>query len=63
MTRWMLDHRANPNPDVRVDKHPLNVAARNASVNTVKLLLERGADPKESIAAVHARGKMTTGSQ
>lgn len=53
-TRWMLDHGAKSNPNVRADENPLKVAAKNASVDTVKLLLERGADPKKSIAAVHA---------
>lgn len=31
-----------------MDKSPLNIAAAHASINTVKLLLERGADPSKS---------------
>lgn len=50
----MLDHGADPNPDTRADRHPLNVTARNASVGTVRLLLERGADLKKRITVIHA---------
>lgn len=53
-TRWMLDHGADPNPDTRADRHPLNVTARNAFVGTVRLLLERGADLKKRITVIHA---------
>lgn len=49
----MFDHGAKPNPDVRADKHLLNVAARNAYAGTVKPLLESGTDPRKSIAAVN----------
>lgn len=50
----MHDHGANPDPDVKAKRHPLNFAARHASVNTIKLLLEKGANPKKGIPLVHA---------
>lgn len=50
----MLDHGADPNPNVPAAKSLLNIAARHAPINAIKLLLERGADPKKSIALTQA---------
>lgn len=46
----MLDHGADPNPSVPARVSVLNMPAAHGSINTVKLLLERGADPRKSIA-------------
>ena len=40
----MLDHGADPNPNVPAAKSLLNIAARHAPIIASKLLLERGAD-------------------
>ena len=53
-TRWILDHGANPNPNVPARVSVLNMPAAHGSINTVKLLLERGADPTKSTALGHA---------
>lgn len=53
-TRWMLNHGTNQDPDVKAERHPLNFAARHASVNTINLLLEKGADPRKCIPLIHA---------
>lgn len=50
----MLDHGADPNPNVPVRVSVLNMSAAHGSTNTVKLLLERGADPGKSIALRYA---------
>ncbi|KAJ5319016.1 uncharacterized protein N7506_011720 [Penicillium brevicompactum] len=44
MTRWFLDHGANPNARCEVDCTPLSYAVRNASLSVIELMLSRGGD-------------------
>ncbi|KAK3669540.1 hypothetical protein LTR78_010594 [Recurvomyces mirabilis] len=47
MTRWLLDHRANPNTRCDLDITPLSVAVQSASLTTIRLLLESGGDTRK----------------
>ncbi|KGO77177.1 hypothetical protein PITC_024190 [Penicillium italicum] len=44
MTSWFLEHGANPNAQCEVDCTPLSYAVRNAPLNVIELLLNRGGD-------------------
>ena len=50
----MLDHGADPNPRTPIYCVPISIAARDASLDTIRLLLEWGADPTRSIALKYA---------
>ena len=50
VTQLLLDHGASPNctrKRLDTEENPLNEAARNVALKTVKELLARGADPKD----------------
>ncbi|KAG2414805.1 hypothetical protein HFD88_005993 [Aspergillus terreus] len=44
MTLWLLDHGADPNKQCSIDITPLSYTVEQASLSTVKLLLDRGGD-------------------
>lgn len=44
MTKWFLEHGANPNTSCDVDCTPLSYAIRNACLSVIKLMLDHGGD-------------------
>ena len=42
MTRWFLDHGANPNVESRINTTPLSRAIHSAPMSIIKLLFDRG---------------------
>ncbi|KAL4946923.1 hypothetical protein BDW69DRAFT_179461 [Aspergillus filifer] len=54
MTRWLLDHGADPNAQAGLDVTPLSMAAESASFSTIKLLFEHGADVRKGQPLHHA---------
>ncbi|KAL4782159.1 putative hspc200 [Aspergillus varians] len=54
MVLWLLDHEADPNKQTKIDHTPLSVAIVDASLSTIKLLFERGADVHKGEPLHHA---------
>ncbi|KAL4968811.1 ankyrin repeat domain-containing protein [Aspergillus stella-maris] len=54
MTRWLLEHGADPNVQAGLDLTPLSWAAAKASLSTIKLLFEYGADIHKGQPLHHA---------
>lgn len=44
MTRWSLDHDADPNARCDLDITPFSIAIQKASLTTIKLILQGGGD-------------------
>ena len=42
MTRWFLDHGADPNAESRINNTPLSRAIHSASLSIIKMLFDRG---------------------
>ena len=59
MTRWFLDHGADPNACGKPGSTILNVAAGNASIEIFDLLLAHGAKLEDSDALHSAAGNRT----
>ncbi|KAL2851371.1 putative hspc200 [Aspergillus pseudodeflectus] len=59
MTRWLLDHGADPNQQSSVDLTPLSWAVEKASLSTINLLFERGADALKGEPLHHAINRKT----
>lgn len=47
MTKWFLDHGANPNARCDLDITPLSTAVQKASLTTIMLLLKHGGDTRK----------------
>ncbi|KAL3472477.1 putative hspc200 [Aspergillus californicus] len=54
MTVWLLDHGADPNQQTLIDDTPMSQAVRDASLSTIKILFERGADVHKGQLLHHA---------
>ncbi|KAL3480768.1 putative hspc200 [Aspergillus californicus] len=54
MTLWLLDHGADPNQQCRIDLTPLSWAVEDASLSTIKLILDRGGDVQRGAPLHHA---------
>lgn len=54
MTRWLLDHGADPNRQSFVDITPLSCAVADAPIHIIKLLLDRGGDARRGELLQHA---------
>lgn len=54
MTRWFLEHGANPNTQCEVDCTPLSYAVRNARLSVIELLLSHGGDVRKGQLLQHA---------
>ncbi|KAL2794860.1 ankyrin repeat-containing domain protein [Aspergillus keveii] len=59
MTLWLLDHGADPNKQCAIDVTPLSWAVERASLNTINLLFERGADALKGEPLHHAINRKT----
>ncbi|KAL3440240.1 putative hspc200 [Aspergillus insuetus] len=59
MTLWLLDHGADPNKQCAIDLTPLSWAVEYASLSTIKLLFERGADPLKGEPLHHTVNRKT----
>jgi ankyrin repeat protein len=59
MTLWLLDHGADPNKQCSIDITPLSYAVEQASLSTVKLLLDRGGDVHKGQLLHHAVERQT----
>lgn len=59
MTLWLLDHGADPNKQCSIDLTPLSYAVEQASLPTVKLLLDRGGDVHKGQLLHHAVERQT----
>lgn len=54
MALWLLDHGADPNKPCSIDLTPLSYAVEQASLPTIKLLLDRGGDVHKGELLHHA---------
>lgn len=52
--RWLLDHGAHPHAGAPADCMLISHAAQDGSIETIKLLIERGANPKDGIPLNYA---------
>ncbi|GIJ99537.1 hypothetical protein Aspvir_001670 [Aspergillus viridinutans] len=59
MTLWLLDHGADPNKQCSIDLTPLSYAVEQASLSTVRLLLDRGGDVHKGQLLHHAVERQT----
>lgn len=59
MTLWLLDHGADPNKQCSIDLTPLSYAVEQASLPTIKLLLDRGGDVHKGQLLHHAVERQT----
>jgi ankyrin repeat protein len=59
MTLWLLDHGADPNKQCSIDLTPLSYAVEQASLPTVKLLLDRGGNVHKGQLLHHAVERQT----
>lgn len=54
MALWLLDYGADPNKQCSIDLTPLSYAVEQASLPTVKQLLDRGGDVHKGQLLHHA---------
>lgn len=59
MTIWLLDHGADPNQQCSIDLNPMSYAVERASLSTIRLLLDRGADVQKGELLQHAAERRT----
>ncbi|KAL3480769.1 putative hspc200 [Aspergillus californicus] len=53
-TLWLLDQGADPNQQCLIDLTPMSFAVKNASLSTLRLLFDRGADVQKGQLLHHA---------
>ncbi|PLB54802.1 putative hspc200 [Aspergillus steynii IBT 23096] len=59
MTLWLLNHGADPNKQCSIDLTPLSYAVEEASLPTLRLLLDRGGDVHKGQLLHHAVERQT----